>query len=61
MPPDPKEEPEEEANAAACPSTIGSEGACCRRTECKIFKNFGFSVSELGVGGRVVVVPMERD
>lgn len=61
MPPDPKADPEEDANAAACPRMIGSCEACCRITSCIMRRKVGFSVTEVGVGGMAIVVPISRE
>lgn len=52
-------EPEGEANAAACEMTNGSFAAWVRRTEWRMRRKRGFSDRLEGVGGRVVVVPIE--
>lgn len=48
------------AKARAWEITSGSAWACCSRTELRTRRKRGFSVKERGVGGRAVVVPMER-
>jgi hypothetical protein len=60
MPPEPSAEPEEDANAAAWPWTMGSEAACWARTSLRMERKRGFSVRESGVGGILLVVPIER-
>lgn len=46
---------------AAWDWTSGSEEAFSPITAWRIGKKFGFSVKDWGVGGRAVVVPMERE
>lgn len=60
MPPEPSAEPEVDAKAAAWPCTRGSSVACNRRTSLRMERKCGFSVKESGVGGILVVVPIER-
>jgi hypothetical protein len=52
--------PAEEAYVAVCAMTAGSSTAEAARTLDRIFKKCGFEEKELGVGGRVGVVPMAR-
>lgn len=44
--------------AFACEITVGSACAWSDSTSCRISRNLGFSLSESGVGGSLVVVPM---
>ena len=59
-PPEPREEPLDEANAVAEAMTVGSEAACSARTECRIDRNLGFSLKVEGVGGLLGEVPIAR-
>lgn len=60
MPPDPKAEPEVEANAEAWDWIPGSSAACLERTSLRMERKRGFSEKVSGVGGSLEVVPIER-
>jgi hypothetical protein len=60
IPPEPKAEPEVDANAAAWDWIPGSEAAWSFRTDWRRKRKWGFSVRESGVGGILEVVPIER-